>query len=104
MPSAARADAPPPRPAVQIVLMVAAFALFSVPCRPRRALLHTDRAGGPARRRPGRRRALAVPRPRGSVLAVLAVWVLPPVSLRGSHDLPWPWSVPAMIAFALFVW
>src|SRR5699024_12097808 len=48
---------------------------------------------------------LALPRPRtASVLAGLAVWVLPPVSLQeGASTWPWPWSVPAMIGFALFL-
>lgn len=48
---------------------------------------------------------LAIPRPRtASVLGCLAVWVLPLVSLgEGPSSWPWPWSVPTMIAFTLFV-
>jgi len=106
MPSAARADAPPPRPAAQIVLMVASFALFCVLVPLHVALYSTPIVLavplGAALAGAG---LLAVPRPRAaSVLAVLAVWVLPPVSLQGGATTwPWPWSVPAMIAFALFV-
>jgi signal transduction histidine kinase len=77
------------------VLVPLHVALYSTPVVP--AILLGAALAGSA--------LLALTRPRSaSVLAVLAVWVLPLVSLQeGVASWPWPWSVPAMIAFALFV-
>lgn len=100
-----RTDAGLPRTALLIVLMVASLALFCV-----MVPLHVSLYGTPI--------VVALPlgaalvgapllslvRPRtASVLACLAAWTLPLTSLHGSQDWPWPWSVPAMIAFTLFV-
>lgn len=94
------------RTAVMIVLGVAALALFCV-----LVPIHANGYGTPVVLALPLGAALvaapllAVPRPRtASVLACLPAWILPLVSLGdGPSSWPWPWSVPAMIAFTLFV-
>lgn len=86
--------------------MVAAFALFSVLVPLHVALYATPIVlAVPLGAALAGAALLAVPRPRAaSVLACLAVWILPLVSLQeGATTWPWPWSVPAMIGFALFL-
>ena len=105
-PASRGADAPSSHPATLIALMVAALAMFSVLVPVHASLYDTPIAlAVPLGAALAGSMLLALPRPRtASVLAGLAVWVLPPVSLQeGASTWPWPWSVPAMIGFALFL-
>jgi len=98
--------APPSRPAALIVLMIAALALFIVLVAIHVALYATPIVlAVPLGAALAGSALLALPRPRAAgLLAGLAVWTLPLVSLQtGGATWPWPWSVPAMIGFALLV-
>lgn len=102
----ARTDSSP-RPSITalIVLMVVSMALFCV-IVPIHASLYDAPIvlALPLGAALGGAPLLALLRPRtASVLACLAAWSLPLISVHGSSDWPWPWSVPAMIAFTLFV-
>ena len=102
---AGRTDDAAARPAAPILLMVAALAIFSVTVPLHAALYATPIVFAvPLGAALAGSSLLTLSRPRSaSVLAVLAVWILPLVSLQGASAWPWPWSVPAMIGFSLFV-
>lgn len=102
----ARTDSSPrPNIAALIALMVVSMALFCV-LVPIHASLYDAPIvlALPLGAALGGAPLLALLRPRtASVLACLAAWALPLISVHGSSNWPWPWSVPAMIAFTLFV-
>lgn len=103
----ARTDSSPrPNIAALIVLMVVSMALFCVMVPIHVSLYDTPVVLAlPLGAALGGAPLLAYLRPRpASVLACVTAWILPLASLQsGASTWPWPWSVPAMIAFTLFV-
>ena len=105
-PDAARHRTARHRTALLIALMVASMALFCVIAPIHVSLYDTPVVlAVPLGAALGGSPLLALLRPRlASIVACVAVWILPLVSLTAVTPFwPWPWSVPAMIAFTLFI-